>query len=174
MPPPCNIALFGFMATGKSTVGQLVAKALGWAFVDIDTLIEEKAAKPITDIFASEGEQGFRAREHEQVLRAACMTHTVIATGGGVVLDPRNMQALAKSAMPVCLTLSAEATYDRIKHDETRPLLQHHNPLQRIRELQAERATHYAAIPLQINRDHLDPAQTAQAILAQYKHYESR
>jgi shikimate kinase len=168
MPPKANIALLGFMATGKSTVGKQVAATLGWAFVDIDTLIVEAAGKPITDIFADEGEAGFRRREHDAVKRAAAMTHTVIATGGGVVLDPRNMAALEASSLMVCLSLSAEATFERVRNDTTRPLLQYPNPLARIRELLATRTPYYEKIPHQINRDALSPEQTAARIIEIY------
>ena len=94
---------------------------------------------------------------------------SIVFASGGVVLDPRNMDALAASALLVCLTLSPEETYARIRHDSSRPLLQHPDPLVRIRELQIERAPLYARIPFQINRDSLPPQQTADAILKLYQ-----
>jgi shikimate kinase len=161
------------MATGKSTVGQLVASRLNWKFVDIDDLIVSAAGMPITEIFETEGESGFRKREHLAVIEAASLEQTVIATGGGVVLDHRNLQELARSSLMVCLSLSAEETYERVRHDSSRPLLQHSDPLTRITDLMAERHPHYARIPYQIKRDDLTPEQTATQIVELYNQVSS-
>src|SRR5262245_55797562 len=75
--------LIGFMASGKTTIGRLLAERLDWAFVDLDKLIEDGAERTVADIFAAEGEEGFRKRETEVLRDVARRRKTVIATGGG-------------------------------------------------------------------------------------------
>src|SRR5687767_14034703 len=89
-----NIALLGFMGTGKSTVGQLVAGMLGFRFVDTDEMIEGMAGKRIADIFAAEGEARFREHERAVVKELEGYTDSVISTGGGLVTNAENLASL--------------------------------------------------------------------------------
>ena len=118
-----NIVLVGFMGTGKTTVGQLLAKQTGMPLVDMDTLIEERTGKTITDIFAEEGETYFRALEREMVQELATREGQVISTGGGIVLNSDNIADFEKTGLVVCLLANAETVLDRVRHDTTRPLL---------------------------------------------------
>ncbi len=86
------IFLIGFMASGKTTVGRLLAERLEWAFVDLDKLIEDGAAQTVADIFAAEGEAGFRKRETEALREVAKRRKTVVATGGGAPCREENLR----------------------------------------------------------------------------------
>src|SRR4029450_7991537 len=89
--------LIGFMASGKTTVGRLLSERLGWEFVDLDKLIEDDAGKAVADIFAAEGEAGFRKRETAALLEVAKQRKTVVATGGGAPCREENIKAMLAS-----------------------------------------------------------------------------
>ncbi|MFH0850592.1 MAG: shikimate kinase [Candidatus Bathyarchaeota archaeon] len=118
-----NVALIGFMATGKSTVGRILADKLGYRFVDTDEEIVKRTGLEIAEIFASEGETVFRALEKRVVAEASASEKTVIACGGGVVLDQRNVDAIRCTSRLVLLTASVDETMNRVKGDGSRPLL---------------------------------------------------
>ena len=118
-----NIVLVGFMGSGKTTVGRLLAERTGMPLVDMDTLIEERAGKSINDIFAEDGEPHFRSLEREIVKELSARSEQVISTGGGIVLNPDNITDFEKSGLVVCLLVDAETVLDRVRHDNTRPLL---------------------------------------------------
>jgi shikimate kinase len=145
-----NVALIGFMGTGKSTVGRLTAEWLGFDFVDTDMLVEAKARKSIAALFAEEGEAVFRGYEREVVTELAQRRATVIATGGGLGANPDNLASLRQHALIVCLWAPAEVILERVRHLERRPLLQVPDPLGRIRDLLAQRTPVYqqADVPL--------------------------
>ena len=118
-----NIALIGFMATGKSTVGRILADRLGYRFVDTDEEIVRRMGLEIAEIFSSEGETVFRALEKRVVAEASTSEKTVIACGGGVVLDKGNVDALRSTSRLVLLTANVDEILDRVKGDASRPLL---------------------------------------------------
>jgi shikimate kinase len=143
-----NIILTGFMGTGKSTVGRLLAKKTGYRFVDTDTLIEQQTGKTITEIFTTQGEKAFRNLETELVKKLAKKGGQVIATGGGLVLNPDNVKELSRTGKIFCLTTTADEILQRVKQQEnTRPLLQEKNPLQKITTLLQQRAHVYRQFP---------------------------
>ncbi len=148
---PANIILCGFMGTGKTTVGRFIASQLGWRFVDTDRLIEKRAGRSVSAIFANEGEAAFRARERQLCQEIGGWRRVVIATGGGIVLDPTNRQALIAAGLAVCLDAPAEEIARRLEQSRSRPLLTGPDRLARIRELLASRADAYAALPHRIN-----------------------
>jgi len=139
-----NVVLVGFMATGKSTVGPELASRLSFQVVDTDDLIEERAGKSISDIFAQEGEEAFRDLESEIALDVSRRTGYVIITGGGIVLREKNMTVLKQAGPVFCLSASPEEILRRTEGTSHRPLLQTYNPLQRIRGLLGEREPFYA------------------------------
>src|SRR5260221_221474 len=98
-----NLALIGFMGTGKSSVGRLVADTLHFTFLDTDHVIESRVGKPITDIFAQEGEAVFRDLERRVVEELTRRSRTVIATGGGLPAQEHNLESLKSHALVVCL-----------------------------------------------------------------------
>jgi len=153
-PPPRqirNVALIGFMGCGKSTVGQALARRLDFEFVDTDRLIEAQAGRSIPEIFAQEGEVGFRARERAVVESLTARERLVIATGGGVGAQPDLLESLKHHALVVWLWASPETLWERCRQQTHRPLLQVPDPLGRIRELLAAREPVYRRADLLIN-----------------------
>src|SRR5262245_3579861 len=118
-----NIALVGFMGTGKSTVGQIVAGMLHFKFLDTDEMIERMAGKRISEIFAAEGEERFRQYETQVVADLRNLTKVVVSTGGGLITRPENLASLKEHSLVVCLWCSAETIYKRVGHQTHRPLL---------------------------------------------------
>ena len=160
-----NIVLTGFMATGKTTVGRLLADRLGYEFVDTDDVIVGRHG-PIPLIFAEHGEGEFRRLEREVAAELADRDGLVISTGGRMMVDPVNAEVLSATGDVVCLTASVDTIVDRATADgdEQRPMLAGHDPRERIVELLAERADAYARFP-QIATDQQTPAEIASAIL---------
>ncbi len=142
-PPADAIAITGFMGTGKTTVGRLLAERLGLEHVDTDELIEAEAGVSISEVFARRGEAHFRDREGEALGRALSVSGRVVSTGGGMLLRERNRDALREAGPIVCLTASPEAILRRISRDDSRPLLRVDDPAGRIAELLAERRPVY-------------------------------
>ncbi len=117
------IFLIGFMGTGKSTVGRLLAGEIGFAFVDLDDVIVRDAGLTVAQIFASEGEAGFRAREEAAVRAAAAMQRTVIATGGGAACREPNLAAMLAAGQVVALSATPAEVIRRTGTGPGRPLL---------------------------------------------------
>ncbi|NMA69986.1 MAG: shikimate kinase [Desulfitobacterium sp.] len=118
-----NIILVGFMGTGKSTVGRRLAKLLDWEFIDTDIEIERLLETTVAEIFKRHGEVRFRSEERLLVRRLADKRKTVIATGGGTVLNPDNWSDLAKSGVVFGLYAPLDVIYQRVGHRNDRPLL---------------------------------------------------
>lgn len=164
-----NIILIGFMGAGKSSVGRLLARRLGRRFVDLDCLIEQAAGLSIPEIFARYGEAGFRAREKAAVARAARLHNAVIATGGGVVLDPDNIRMLQRSGVLVWLTAKPETILERTSRNAGRPLLRCDDPGSRIRQLLTEREPLYQVADYTVDTNLATPQQVVEQIMAQLK-----
>jgi 3-dehydroquinate synthase len=143
-----NIILGGFMATGKSTAGRRLAIVLGYDFLDLDTLIAAEAGMPISQIFSGQGEGAFRALETRMVERVAGRTGCVVATGGGTIVNPRNMEALKRSGVVVTLTADPDTIVARIGPTEDRPMLWGGDKRERVRLLLEQRAEAYAKADL--------------------------
>ena len=148
-----NLALVGFMGCGKSSVGRLAGKDLGFEFVDTDALVEERAGISISEIFATEGEAAFRRLERETLAELETRTGLIIATGGGAIVDPENLASLKRHALVVCLWAGAEAIHERTKHQSHRPLLQGDDPLGTICRMLAEREPIYKQADVIINTE---------------------
>ena len=164
-----NVALVGFMGTGKSTVGNCLASMLHLRFVDTDALIEQRAGKRITEIFASEGEPRFRELESEVVRDLENARGSVISTGGGLVVNPANMESLKKHALVVCLWASPEAILQRVGHQTHRPLLQGADRLEKIKELLASREPFYRQADVLLNCEQRSPREVAQHVAHQFR-----
>lgn len=138
-----NLYLVGFMGTGKSTVGRAVAQRLGFQALDSDHEIERLCGKTIPDIFAGEGEPAFRAREREFITGGHPAERTVVACGGGLVMQPGMLELMKARGVVICLHASIETILERTARHRHRPLLNVENPEERVRVLYAEREPVY-------------------------------
>ncbi|HUX37477.1 MAG TPA: shikimate kinase [Rectinemataceae bacterium] len=141
--PP--LVITGFMGSGKTTVGKILATRLGRDFIDMDALIEAEEGMTVAGIFEKRGEAYFREREAECCARLAAREACVISTGGGALVDPAN-RALFKDAFVVCLDADPEEIFERLKDDGSRPLLNDPDPRRRIADLLASRRSAYAQL----------------------------
>ena len=130
-----NIAVYGFMGVGKTTVGKLLADRLGYGFVDMDDEIEKKEALTISDIFRVHGEPRFRQLETELVVELSHRDGLVIACGGGVVADPVNADLLKSSSRMIYLTATVDEIIRRTRVDNSRPLLDVESPVEKATRL---------------------------------------
>ena len=137
--PLPNVYLIGPMGSGKTTIGQRVARKLGLEFLDCDQELEAQTGASVNLIFDVEGEAGFRARETRMLAKLAARSGVLVATGGGVVLRRRNRDVLRKSGLVVYLRTSVEQQLRRLGRDRTRPLLQTPDRRERLIRLAEER-----------------------------------
>jgi len=163
-----NIVLVGFMGTGKTTVGRLLSERTGMPLVDMDERIEERAGKTINRIFAEGGEKAFRTLERQVARELSAQSGQVVSTGGGVVLDPDNISDFEKNGLVVCLLASAEAILDRVKSDDTRPLLAGEKQ-EKILQLLETRRPIYEAFAHKIDTEGTSPGSIAAQIIALYE-----
>jgi len=167
-----KLVLTGFMATGKSAVGAIVARRLNWPLIDSDTEIESRAGKSIVTIFAEDGEPRFRALEREIIAELAARHEpAVIATGGGALIDDTNFAALSRTGVIICLAAHPEVIAARVAGSgRTRPkLLEGDLPLEdRITELLAARSAAYARAAATIDTSELTRDQAAEQVLAAF------
>ena len=162
---PRNIFLVGFMATGKTSVGRLLAQQTGYALTDADEAIVAQAGKSIDRIFAEEGEAAFRRLERRVIAEICAGRGQVAAAGGGAFLDAANRRAMLAAGLVFCLAASPEVILRRVQAadagEPVRPLLAGAHPLERIRQLLAQRAPAYAQAHHTIPTDALTPAAVA-------------
>ena len=163
-----NIVLVGFMGTGKSEIGRRLASRLGRIFIDTDTVIEQQMGTSITQIFAEKGENYFRQYERQVVNQICQRSGQVIATGGGVIVDPLNAQQLKENGFVVCLSAAPEVIYERIRHNSDRPLLQGEDPLTKIRSLLETRAQAYARADATIDTSKRSIDEVTDMVIAVY------
>ena len=170
-----NVALIGFMGAGKSAVGRALAAATKMDFIDLDAVIEEKAGRSISEIFACEGEPVFRRIEAAITADAAGSENTVIACGGGVVLDQANIEALRCNAVIIYLSADPSVMLRRVLNSpEKRPLLQVIDPAEAMDGLLKHREPLYEASADRIvNTSDLGIEGVVQNILAEMRKDES-
>jgi len=162
-----SIALIGFMGVGKTAVGKVLAKRLGRKFVELDSLIEQKAGKSIPDIFQQDGEAAFRELEIEVTKEVSKDKNLVIACGGGIVLNKKNIDRLRQQSRIVYLTASPKVILKRVSDDGgERPLLKTANKALNIRELLEFRKPFYErAADITIDTSKLDTNAVAEQII---------
>jgi shikimate kinase len=164
-----NLALVGFMGTGKSSVGRLAAEMLHFTFLDTDHVIESRTGKAIAQIFEREGEAAFRALERGVVEELKHRTRTVIATGGGLAVFEGNLVSLKSHALVVCLWSSPERIFERVRGQSHRPLLKHEQPLEKIRQLLAEREPYYRQADVLVNTELRPLREVAGQVVHQFR-----
>lgn len=164
-----NIALIGFMGSGKSTVGRMLADQLHFTFLDTDDEIQKHAGRSITQIFEESGEAAFRQLEAGFVKELAHRTRTVISTGGGLPINPANLESLKQHALVVCLWASPELIWERVRHQSHRPLLKSPDPQRIIRTLLAEREPFYRQADVLVNSGLRPLKEVVTQIAAQFR-----
>ncbi|MCX7722512.1 MAG: shikimate kinase [Verrucomicrobiae bacterium] len=164
-----NIALIGFMGSGKTSVGKLLAEWLKFDFFDTDEFIEARVGKTITRIFAEDGEPVFRQYEREVCEYLKGLSNTVVSTGGGLPANQANLDSLKTHAFVVYLWATPEKLWERVRHQTHRPLLQCPDPQSRIRELLSIREPYYRQADLLVNTDTRSVAEVAQLILREFR-----
>lgn len=160
-----NVILTGFMGTGKTTVGRLVAERLGYDFVDTDDMIESEHG-PIVELFVEQGEEAFRRIERQVAADLATRQGLVIASGGGMMVDEQNVAALAATGTIVCLTANVDTIVDRTMSPggQVRPLLAGDDPHTRVDELLVARAHAYDRFA-QIDTTRSTPSEVADQVV---------
>ena len=163
-----NLALIGFMGTGKSSVGRLAAAALHYELADTDHLIEQHAGRSIPEIFAQQGEAAFRDLERELVAEMTGWRRRVISTGGGLAADAANLASLKQHSLVVCLWASAESIWRRLRHQSHRPLLQDPDPLSKIRVLLDQRTPFYKQADVLVHTERRSLREVTEHVLHQF------
>ena len=163
-----NIVLIGFMGTGKTSTGKVLAQRLGKAFIDMDSRIEEEYGQTIPQMFETKGEAYFRQCEKEMVKKVAARANAVISTGGGTIKDAENVALLKQSGLLVCLTAQPEVILERTERKGERPVLDGADAgdrLSAIESLLAEREQFYRQADFAIDTTELSPLQVVERII---------
>lgn len=149
-----NLVLCGFMGSGKTTVGTLLAQKTGKTFVDMDQYIEQKQGVRISELFASKGEAAFRKLEREAAKELGQKSGLIVATGGGTLMDPENTAELKQNGIILLLDASLGRIQERLQGDQSRPLLSGPEPREKMCRLYRERLERYhAATDIEIPAD---------------------
>ena len=163
------IFLTGFMGTGKSEIGRLLARRLGRIFLDTDEMVEERAGRTIPEIFAEEGEETFRRIEHECVAQAASRGDVVVSLGGGAIARPDNLEIVRGKGILVCVEADVDTILERVSRREDRPLLaglSRKEKRAKIERMLAERHPFYDLADIKIHSsDERPPGATAEIAL---------
>lgn len=173
---PLNVVLIGFMGCGKTTLGARLADMLGLKFVDMDDCIIKRAGCSIPEIFAHQGEAGFRKLESAVLEELGTASRQVIATGGGVVTVPENLPKLQAAGFVVWLNPPERAIWNRVSRNRNRPLLQTADPRRTVHDLLEKRRPLYAAAAdLEADTKGLTPDEAAYGIAESVRlHFASR
>lgn len=140
-----NLVLIGFMGSGKSTVGKLLAKALEMKFVDTDLEIEREYGKTVQEIFSEKGETYFRELEHKMAKKLSLINNAIISTGGGIILNKQNIDYLKNDAAVFFLDVNKKILYNRLISSKGRPLLEGEELWDKITRVLGERIDRYRA-----------------------------
>ena len=172
--PDTMVILTGFMGSGKSSVGTLLAERLGYRFIDLDAVIVAAAGCSINEIFARDGEASFRALESdqlEQVLLAG--KGSVLATGGGAVISPRNRALMRDHGVIINLNVTLDQVLSRLHGCSDRPLLACDDAAQRAASLMKDREQFYADADIRIDTDGKSVEDVANEILCRLKGFSA-
>lgn len=164
-----NIVLLGFMGTGKTVVGKLLAGKLEMRYIDIDEEIEKEEKSTIGRIFSRRGEEYFRSLEKKKVSEISQGDNQVISSGGGVVLDSDNIKNLERGGMLFCLDAGPDVIFERTRRHTHRPLLETADPQKAIEALLRKRSGYYQKIKNHIDTSALSPEEAAQKVIRIYR-----
>ena len=156
------------MGAGKSTVGKILSKKLGFRLVDLDLEIESDQNAPITEIFKNKGEKYFRDVETSILKNISRRTSQVVSTGGGIVIRDENWEIMKNNGVTVYLKASIETLFNRVRHKTTRPLLNVEDPFEKAEELFSSREMLYEKSDIIIDREGLEPEQVAELIVFKF------
>ena len=161
-----NIILIGPMGAGKTSTGRILAKEMGFDFIDTDEAILESTGVSIAYIFDVEGEAGFRKREHKELMKFLDNDNIVIATGGGIIADDKSRAILQDQKKVVYLKTSIEKQIERAKVSDKRPLLIDTDPASKLQELMLTREPLYEEISdIKIDTNERRPSEIALEII---------
>ncbi len=161
-----HVVLIGFMGTGKTSCGRMLATRLGCGLVDLDKYIEAKEGMSVPEIFAAKGEDYFRAKEREAVREVLQRKFTVIATGGGTVKDEENFRLLKERGVLVCLTADVDTILARTERRGERPMLDRHEDRRKtVEELLESRREIYARADFSIDTSRRSPMEVSEEIV---------
>lgn len=161
-----HVVLIGFMGTGKTSCGRMLATRLGCGLVDLDKYIEAKEGMSVPEIFAVKGEDYFRAKEREAVREVLQRKFTVIATGGGTVKDEENFRLLKERGVLVCLTADVDTILARTERRGERPMLDRHEDRRKtVEELLESRREIYARADYSIDTSRRSPMEVSEEIV---------
>jgi shikimate kinase len=174
---PPRIYLTGFMGSGKSTVGPILANTLGYTYVDLDKRIEEKAGKPIVEIFDTSGEATFRFLEKETLREVSNYNECIISLGGGTIASDEIFELINNTGWLVYLRLSPEEVLRRLAHKTDRPMLKDENGgllpgdvlRQRVLALLEQRESYYNRADIVVSTDILSVGKTVDEIVRQLR-----
>jgi shikimate kinase len=164
--PDAPIFLIGFMATGKTTVGRILAARLGWRLVDLDDVIARDAGQSVPRIFETEGEPGFRAREARALVEVSRERKVVVATGGGAACREENLRAMLGAGRVVALAITPEEAVRRARGGAGRPLLSGPDPVATATALLGAREPFYARAHLSVDTVDRLPQDVARDVLS--------
>jgi shikimate kinase len=157
-----RIYLTGFMGSGKSTIGPILANSIGYDFADVDHEIEEKERKAVSEIFRDQGEAYFRALEREIIRDISSNDHMVISLGGGTLVDPENFRVISTTGIVVYLKTEPEQLLRRLHNKHNRPLmfdetigtrLNSVDLMKRIRQIYSQREPYYEKADFTVQTD---------------------
>lgn len=166
-----NIALTGFMGTGKTTVGKILAENMQMDFMETDSIIELRTGKKIPEIFRDNGEEAFREIEKMVIKEVAENKNLIVSCGGGVVTDQENVEQLKKRGKIILLNAKEETVINRVANSTDRPLLNTEDWQDRVHELMSKRLPMYKkAADIEVDTDELTPAEVAEKIKSKLAH----
>ena len=165
-----NISLIGFMGSGKTSTGKILADRLNFLFIDLDNIIELILNMPISDIFEKHGEEYFRNTETNSIKKIYINKNCVFACGGGVIVRHENIEIIKKNSTVIFLHVSPAVVFERLKNENNRPLLKAPNRLNVILSLMEKRDFLYrSASEFTVDTDFKNPEEAADEILQRLK-----
>ena len=172
------VYLTGFMSSGKSTIGPILANTLGWEFYDLDIVIENKTGMKIKKIFEVYGEDHFRILERKALFEISDNNKIIVSLGGGTIANEKNLEILKKTGLLIYLKLSSVSAYKRLKYKRDRPVLfsdigeslTKEDLLKRINELYEKRKIFYEQSDFIIETDNISVGKTVDRIVKIINH----